>query len=141
MITRRRFLKMFGMGFVSMSLPAISLSAQTKKHNVLFISIDDLRGAMGCLDNKYVLAQNRSVDDNGKQAATECANVPDKAYIDGKVAVRAVEKIGKLVKKRSLFFWLSAFASRTCPAVRHLILEKHYNLLEGGWRATLPNRR
>jgi len=221
-ITRRRFLTIFGMGAVSIALPAISQSAEKKKRNVLFIAIDDLRGAVRCLGDKiaitpnidklaeqgtvfvnaycqqavcnpsrasvitglrpdslkvwdlkthfrkhhldivtlpqyfkrhgyftqsfgkilhgqgapstdppswsaepvwdhctkrdqYVLPKNRPGDQSGKQAASECADVPDEAYIDGKVAALAVERIGKLSNKKEPFFLAVGFRKPHLP--------------------------
>ena len=208
---RRSFLKVFGMGALSLALPAVSWPGKARKPNVLFIPIDDLRGAVGCLGDKiavtpnmdrlaqqgtvflnaycqqavcnpsrasvitgmrpdtlkvwdlkthfrkhhpdivtlpqyfkqhgyytrsfgkvlhgqgppstdppswsaepvwdhctkrdqYVLPENRPGDKSGKQAAAECADVPDEAYIDGKVAAQAVKKIEELAESGKAFF-------------------------------------
>ena len=244
-MNRRRFLKMFGMGALSLALPAVSRSTKAKQPNVLFIAIDDLRGTIGCLGDKiavtpnmnklaregtvflnaycqqavcnpsrasvitglrpdtlevwdlkthfrkhhpdivtlpqyfkqhgyytqsfgkilhgqgapstdppswsaepiwdhctkreqYVLPENRPDEKSGKQAAAECADVPDEAYIDGKVAARAVRKIEELSENNRTFLLAVGFRKPhlPCSAPR-----KYWDLYErrifenGNWPA------
>jgi len=49
---RRSFLKVFGAGAASMAFPAMCGAGKSKRSNVLFIAIDDLRGAVGCLQER-----------------------------------------------------------------------------------------
>lgn len=219
---RRSFLKMFAIGALSQAFPAPSWAKKAKKPNVLFIAIDDLRGAVGCLGDKiavtpnmdrlakqgtvfqnaycqqavcnpsrasvitgmrpdtlkvwdlkthfrqahpdvvtlpqyfkhhgyyaqsfgkilhgqgdpstdppswsadpvwdhctkreqYVLPENRPGTDSGKQAAAECADVPDDAYIDGKVAALSIEKLGELAENEQAFFLAVGFRKPHLP--------------------------
>lgn len=219
---RRTFLKVLGVGALSPAFPAASRARKVKRPNVLFIAIDDLRGALGCLGDKiavtpnmdklarqgtvfsnaycqqavcnpsrasvitglrpdtlkvwdlkthfrkhhpdivtlpqyfkqqgyytqsfgkilhgsgspstdppswsaepvwdhctkrdqYVLPENRPVGKSGKQAATECADVPDEAYIDGKVAAQAVKKIEGLAENGKPFFLAVGFRKPHLP--------------------------
>jgi len=52
---RRSFLKLFGAGAASLVFPAVCGAGESKRPNVLFIAIDDLRGAVGCLGDKIAL--------------------------------------------------------------------------------------
>ena len=54
--------------------------------------------------DQYVLPENRPGEKSGKQAAAECADVPDDAYIDGKVAVEAIKKLKELSINDQPFF-------------------------------------
>jgi len=54
--------------------------------------------------DQYVLPENRPGEHSGKQAATECADVPDEAYVDGKVAVEAIKKLEELSVNDQAFF-------------------------------------
>ena len=65
--------------------------------------------------DQYVLPENRPGDQSGKQAASECADVPDEAYIDGKVAARAVEKIKELAENERAFFLAVGFRKPHLP--------------------------
>ena len=219
---RRSFLKVFGAGAASLAFPAVCGAGKSKRPNVLFIAIDDLRGAVGCLGDRialtpnmdklaregtvflnaycqqavcnpsrasvitgrrpdtlkvwdlkthfrkhhpdivtlpqyfkrhgyftqsfgkilhgqgapsmdppswsaepvwnhctksdqYVLPQNRPSDKSGKQAAAECADVPDEAYIDGKVAAQAVKKIEELAENGEPFFLEVGFRKPHLP--------------------------
>lgn len=55
---RRSFLKSLGMGALSLAFPAASRAKKVKEPNVLFIAIDDLRGAVGCLGDKIAVTPN-----------------------------------------------------------------------------------
>jgi len=55
---RRSFLKTFGAGFVSLAIPSVSWPERARKPNVLFIAVDDLRGAVGCLGGKIAVTPN-----------------------------------------------------------------------------------
>ena len=219
---RRSFLKILGIGALSQVFPAVLWSEKTKKPNVLFVAIDDLRGTIGCLGDKlaltpnmdklaregavflnaycqqavcnpsrasvitglrpdtlkvwdlkthfrkhhprivtlpqyfkqysyytqsfgkilhgqgapstdppswsaeplwdhctkrdqYVLPENRPGDKSGKQAAAEYADVPDEAYIDGKVAAEAVKKIAELAEHGNAFFLAVGFRKPHLP--------------------------
>jgi len=219
---RRSFLKSLGIGALSLAFPAASRAKKVKRPNVLFIAIDDLRGAVGCLGDKiavtpnmdrlakqgtvflnaycqqavcnpsrasvitgmrpdtlkvwdlkthfrkhhpdivtlpqyfkqhgyftqsfgkilhgqgvpsmdppswsmepvwdhctkrdqYVLPENRPGEDNGKQAAAECADVADEAYIDGKVAVEAIKRIEELAENDQAFFLAVGFRKPHLP--------------------------
>jgi len=221
-MNRRSFLKALGAGALSLACPAVSGAAKVKRPNVLFIAIDDLRGAVGCLGDKiavtpnidrlagegtvfvnaycqqavcnpsrasvitglrpdtlkvwdlkthfrkhhpevvtlpqyfkqhgyharsfgkilhgqgppstdppswsaepvwdhctkrdqYVLPENRPGKDSGKQAAAECADVPDEAYIDGKVAALAVEQIRDIAEDAKAFFLAVGFRKPHLP--------------------------
>jgi iduronate 2-sulfatase len=65
--------------------------------------------------DQYVLPQNRPGDDSGKQAAAECADVPDEAYIDGKVAAEAVKKLEELAGNSQEFFLAVGFRKPHLP--------------------------
>ena len=219
---RRSFLKVLGLGVVSLVLPTESQSARMQRPNILFIAIDDLRGAVGCLGDKiavtpnidklseqgtvflnaycqqavcnpsrasvitgmrpdtlkvwdlkthfrrhnpdivtlpqffkqhgyytqsfgkvlhgqgapstdppswsaepvwdhctkrdqYVLPENQPGDASGKQVAAECADVPDEAYIDGKVTIRAVRKLEELAENDKQFFLAIGFRKPHLP--------------------------
>jgi iduronate 2-sulfatase len=61
---RRSFLKLAGLSVASLAvsgcaaLEGVALNSQKRKPNVLFIAIDDLRGAVGCLDDKNAVTPN-----------------------------------------------------------------------------------
>ena len=219
---RRTFLKILGIGALSQAFPALSWSQKAKRPNVLFIAIDDLRGAVGCLGDRiavtpnidklarhgtvflnaycqqavcnpsrasvitglrpdtlkvwdlkthfrkhhpdivtlpqyfkqhayytqsfgkvlhgqgapstdspswsaepiwdhctrhdlYVLPDNQPGDENDKQAAAECADVPDEAYVDGKVAGEASKKIEQLAENGKAFFLAVGFRKPHLP--------------------------
>ncbi|MBC8217246.1 MAG: sulfatase, partial [Planctomycetes bacterium] len=221
-MNRRSFLRAFGIGAVSLAVPSISGAGKPRRANVLFIAIDDLRGALGCLGDEiavtpnmdrlaaagtvfqnaycqqavcnpsrasvitgmrpdtlkvwdlkthfrkhhrdivtlpqyfkrhgyytqsfgkilhgqgapsmdppswsaepvwdhlskrdqYVLPENRPDDKSGKQAAAECADVPDEAYVDGKVAAEAVQKIEELAENGTPFFLAVGFRKPHLP--------------------------
>ena len=59
--------------------------------------------------------ENRPGDDSGKQAATECVDVPDDAYIDGKVAVAAVQQIEEFGRNEQAFFLAVGFRKPHLP--------------------------
>ncbi|HUV65020.1 MAG TPA: sulfatase [Sedimentisphaerales bacterium] len=65
--------------------------------------------------DQYVLPENRQEDNSGKQAAAECAEVPDEAYIDGKVAAEAVKKIEELAENGKAFFLAVGFRKPHLP--------------------------
>lgn len=65
--------------------------------------------------DQYVLPENRPGEKSGKQAAAECADVPDEAYIDGKVAAEAVRKIEELVENGRAFFLAVGFRKPHLP--------------------------
>ncbi|MHC4639697.1 MAG: sulfatase-like hydrolase/transferase, partial [Planctomycetota bacterium] len=65
--------------------------------------------------DQYVLPENRPGDTSGKQAAAECADVPDEEYIDGKVAAEAVKKIGELSENNKAFFLAVGFRKPHLP--------------------------
>ncbi len=65
--------------------------------------------------DQYVLPENRPGDKSGKQAAAECADVPDEAYIDGKVAGEAVKKIEELAENNKAFFLAVGFRKPHLP--------------------------
>ncbi len=219
---RRTFLKILGIGALSQAFPALSWSQKAKRPNVLFIAIDDLRGAVGCLGDRiaktanmdklarhgtvflnaycqqavcnpsrasvitglrpdtlkvwdlkthfrehhpdivtlpqyfkqhgyytqsfgkvlhgqgapstdppswsaepvwdhctrhdlYALPENQPGSENDKQAAAECADVPDEAYVDGKVAGKAVKKIEELAENGKAFFLAVGFRKPHLP--------------------------
>lgn len=60
----------------------------------------------------YVLKQNRT---GGKAAATECADVADNAYIDGKVADAAIRKLRELKRSARPFFLAVGFRKPHMP--------------------------
>lgn len=62
---------------------------------------------------KYVLPENLSAGGSWKAAAIECADVPDSAYVDGKVANAAVRLIGEL--KDTSFFLAVGFRRPHLP--------------------------
>ena len=233
---RRSFLKTLGMGALSLALPAVSWPGKTRKPNVLFIPIDDLRGAVGCLGDKialtpnmdklagegtvflnaycqqavcnpsrasvitglrpdtlkvwdlkthfrehhpdivtlpqyfkqhgyytrsfgkvlhgqgppstdppswsaepvwdhctkrdqYVLPENQPGDKSGKQAAAECADVPDEAYIDGKVAAQTVKTIEELAESGKAFFLAVGFRKPHLPCSAP---KKYWDMYERG---------
>ena len=64
---------------------------------------------------QYVLPENRPDEKSGKQAAAECADVPDEAYIDGKVAGEAVKKIEELAENGKAFFLAVGFRKPHLP--------------------------
>jgi len=65
--------------------------------------------------DQYVLPENRPGDKSGKQAAAECADVPDEAYVDGKVAGEAVKKIEELAENGKAFFLAVGFRKPHLP--------------------------
>ena len=65
--------------------------------------------------DQYVLSENHLGDKSAKQAATECADVPDEAYIDGKVAAEAVNKIEELAENSKAFFLAVGFRKPHLP--------------------------
>ena len=65
--------------------------------------------------DQYVLPENRPGEKSGKQAAAECADVPDEAYIDGKVAAEAVRKIEALAESGRAFFLAVGFRKPHLP--------------------------
>ena len=65
--------------------------------------------------DQYVLPENQPGDKSGKQAAAECADVPDEAYIDGKVAAGAVKKIDELAENGKAFFLAVGFRKPHLP--------------------------
>jgi len=239
---RRSFLKVFGAGAASMAFPAMCGAGKSKRSNVLFIAIDDLRGAVGCLGDRialtpnmdelagegtvflnaycqqavcnpsrasvitgrrpdtlkvwdlkthfrkhhpdivtlpqyfkqhgyftqsfgkilhgqgapsmdppswsaepvwdhctksdqYVLPKNRPSDNSGKQAAAECADVPDEAYIDGKVAAQAVKKIEELAENGKPFFLGVGFRKPHLPCCAP---RKYWDMYE---RRTFENEK
>jgi len=68
---------------------------------------------------KYVLEENLKAYDpaKGRQkaAATECADVPDNAYIDGQVADAAVESLRDLAARQQPFFLAVGFRRPHLP--------------------------
>ncbi len=242
---RRSFLRMLGAGALSLALPGPSWAQNARKTNVLFIAIDDLRGAIGCLGDKiavtpnmdklaaqgtlflnaycqqavcnpsrasvltgrrpdtlkvwdlkthfrehhpdivtlpqyfkqhgyytqsfgkvlhgqgapstdppswsadpvwdhcskrdqYVLPENQSDDESVKQAATECADVPDDAYIDGKVAAQAIKKIEELAEDGKAFFVAVGFRKPHLPCAapkKYWDLYRHETFENDDWPA------
>jgi iduronate 2-sulfatase len=65
--------------------------------------------------DQYVLAGNRPGRESGKQAAVECADVPDEAYIDGKVAAKAIREIQELAEDGRPFFLAVGFRKPHLP--------------------------
>ena len=65
--------------------------------------------------DQYVLPENRPGDKSAKQAAAECADVLDEAYIDGKVAAGAVKKIEELAENGKSFFLAVGFRKPHLP--------------------------
>ncbi|UCG48762.1 MAG: sulfatase [Phycisphaerales bacterium] len=84
---------------------------------------------------QYVLPENRPGEKSGKQAAAECADVPDEAYIDGKVAAQAVKKIEELAEKRWAFFLAVGFRKPHLPCAAP---KKYWDMYE---RETFENDR
>ena len=70
---------------------------------------------------KYVLKDNLRIYQPGgrpgkeKAAATECADVPDNAYIDGRVADKAVRRLGVLCNQDKPFFLAVGFRRPHLP--------------------------
>ncbi len=62
---------------------------------------------------KYVRTENEPTNGSWKAAATECVDVPDNAYVDGKVADEAIELIGEL--KDTTFFLAVGFRRPHLP--------------------------
>lgn len=62
---------------------------------------------------KYLLPENQPTDGSWKKAASECVEVADTAYVDGKVADAAVEMIRQL--KDSSFFLAVGFRRPHLP--------------------------
>ena len=65
--------------------------------------------------DQYALLENRPGKISGKQAAAECADVPDEAYIDGKVAARAVGKLQEFAENDKPFFLAVGFRKPHLP--------------------------
>ena len=65
--------------------------------------------------DQYVLPENRPGRSSEKQAATECADVPDDAYPDGKMAVGAMKKLKELSEKDQSFFLAVGFLKPHLP--------------------------
>ncbi|MHC4678937.1 MAG: sulfatase [Planctomycetota bacterium] len=65
--------------------------------------------------DQYILPENRPGGKSGKQAATECADVPDETYIDGKVATQAAKKIEELAENGKTFFLAVGFRKPHLP--------------------------
>ena len=70
---------------------------------------------------KYVLEENLRVyqpegkPGREKAAATECADVPDNAYIDGRVADCALHRLAKLASQENPFFLATGFRRPHLP--------------------------
>lgn len=62
---------------------------------------------------KYVLAENLADNRSWKAAATECADVPDSAYVDGKVGNEAIRLLREL--KDTTFFLAVGFRRPHLP--------------------------
>jgi len=59
--TRRDFFKAVSLGAVTLGLPSVLFAAKqsgSKKPNVLFIAVDDLRPQLGCYSHKQMLSPN-----------------------------------------------------------------------------------
>src|SRR5210317_968810 len=55
---RRDFLKAMGLGTAALALPSNLFAAGKKKHNVLFLAVDDLRPQLGCYGHKQMISPN-----------------------------------------------------------------------------------
>ncbi len=88
--------------------------------------------------DQYVLPENRPREKSGKQAAAECADVPDEAYIDGKVAAQAVKKIEEVAEDGKPFFLAVGFRKPHLPCSAP---KKYWDMYEretfenNGWNA------
>jgi len=88
--------------------------------------------------DQYVLPENRPGDKSGKQAAAECADVPDEAYIDGKVAAEAVNKIEELSENGKAFFLAVGFRKPHLPCSapkKYWDMYKRTNFESNDWPA------
>jgi iduronate 2-sulfatase len=80
--------------------------------------------------HKYVLPKNITNNNGWKAAASEMADVPDSAYIDGKVADTAIEMLNEI--KDSTFFLAIGFRR---PHLPFSAPQKYWNLYD---RAKIP---
>lgn len=88
--------------------------------------------------DQYVLPENRPGEKSGKQAAAECADVPDKAYLDGQVANEAVKTIKKLARKNQPFFLGVGFRKPhlpCCAPKKYWDLYQRSQFADKGWPA------
>ena len=66
-------------------------------------SVEETLAFTNEIGGKYVLPENQNRTGSWKAAATECADVPDNAYIDGQVADAAVARIQTLPRDHPFF--------------------------------------
>lgn len=67
-------------------------------------------------DCKTYVMDNK-INDKGKGAATECADVPDSAYHDGKMTDLAIKMLGKLSRSNKPFFFAVGYLKPHLPFV------------------------
>jgi len=79
--------------------------------------------------DQYALEENRDPDPWKKTSATEIADVPDNAYIDGKVADDAVATLDRLGKGGRPFFLAVGF---TKPHLPFAAPKKYWDLFDRG---------
>jgi arylsulfatase A-like enzyme len=68
----------------------------TKEEGIKYIEEAEKQGKKGYAVTKYALEHVKP--------ATECADVPDNAYVDGVLALSAIDRLEKLAKKDKPFF-------------------------------------
>ena len=56
--TRRKFLKAAGIGAATLGMPSSLPAADSRKPNVLFIAVDDLRPQLGCYGHEQMISPN-----------------------------------------------------------------------------------
>ncbi len=90
-------------GYVTRSIGKIFHEVGRSAKDPVSWSVPPLYDCITKRDN-YVLAENRTDNPKKKMSAAECADVPDDAYVDGKVCNDAITALGEYAKSKTAFF-------------------------------------